>query len=113
MSIQKDVIEIQELDKEMKRLRKRLKHLSSQKNKCEERILEYLRVNEQPGLRMNGTVIMATDIKKRKKRKKADKIRQGETVLEKYGIPNAKDALDEILESMRGSPEHSSKLKIY
>ena len=113
MSIQHDVLEIKNLDIEMKRLRKQLKILKDQKDRCEQRILEYLDVNEQPGLKMDGTIIMAQDRRKRKYENKNNKMVRGETILQKHGIYNSKEALNEILEAMRGSPETIPKLKIY
>jgi hypothetical protein len=113
MSIQQDVIELQDLDNEMKRLRKQMRTLKEQKERCEKRILEYLDVNEQPGLKMNGTIIMAQDRRKRKYQRKSDKLARGEYILQKHGLFNSKEALDEVLEAMRGSPESKPTLKIY
>lgn len=113
MSIQQDVIELQNLDVELKRLRKQIRDLKTQKDACEKRILEYLEVNEQPGLKMNGMVIMAQDRRRRKYQKKTEKIERGESVLQKHGIYNSREALDELLEAMRGSPEVKPSLKFY
>lgn len=111
--IRQDVIEFKNLDTEIKRLRKDVKLLKAQKDACEKRILEYLEVNEQPGVKMNGTVIMAQERPKRKYQKKTDKINRGEDVLKKYGIHESKEALNELLEAMRGSPESKPVLKFF
>lgn len=113
MSIQQDVIELQNLDTELKRLRKRMRILRDQKEQCEKRILEYLDVNDQPGVKMNGTIIMAQERRKRKYQKKSDKLTRGQYILQKHGIHNSKEALEEIMEAMRGSPESRTTLKIY
>ncbi len=113
MSIQQDVHELRSLDVEMKRLRKHIKLLKDQKDKCEKRILEYLETNQQPGLKHENTVIMAQERKKRRYEKKTSKIIKGESILDKYGIPNTKEILEELLEAMRGSPQTVSTLKIY
>lgn len=110
-AITQDVTELKELDLEIKRLSKELKALRKHKEACEARIIEYLDVNDQPGLKYQGVTIIAQDRKKRKYQKKSEKIEKGVRVLEKHGIYNSKEALDEILEAMRGSPEHKSALK--
>ncbi len=112
-SIHRDVTELKELDIELKNLRKRMKDLKTQKQGCEQRIIEYLNVNDQPGLRMNGTVIIAKEKNTRRYQKASDKKERGLSVLEKYGIDNSQEALNEILEAMRGSPEITPSLKIY
>lgn len=113
MSITEDVLELKQLDIELKRLRKQIRNLQSQKQKCEHRILEYLDVNEQPGVKMNDMVILAAHKKKRKYRKQKDRILNGSHILEKYGIHESKQVLDELIEAMRGSPERKPVLKIY
>lgn len=112
MSITQDVIEMKELDVEIKRLRSHLKKLSAQKAACEERILQYLEVHDQPGIKMNGMIIMANERPKRRYKKKSEKLNDGESVLQKYGIRNSREALEELMESMRGSPEPKNCIKI-
>jgi hypothetical protein len=113
MTIQSDVLELQNLDAELKRTRKQLKMLQQQKQNCENRILIYLETNEQPGLRMNGSVIMATDKRTRKYQNKTDRNINGEQVLQKYGIHSSKEALEELLEVLRGPVQTKSYLKMY
>jgi len=113
MSIQADVIELRELDVEIKRVRKTLTVLRERKEQCEARILTYLDVNEQPGLKMGGMVIMAENRRRRKYEKKADKIARGEEILQRDGIYNSRETLDKILEAMRGTNEEKPSLKIY
>jgi transposase len=113
MSIQDDILELQGLSSEIKRLSKELKRLRDQKKRCESRIQEYLVVNNQPGVKMNGTIIMLQEREKRRPAKKSEKIQRGESVLQKHGIYNSRETLEELLEAMRGSPETTSSLKIY
>lgn len=113
MSIQTDVIELQQLDIELKNLRKRIRVLSEQKSRCENRILEYLDANDQPGLKMNGTVIMAKPRQVRKYQKKDEKMSRGENVLRKHGVFESREALAELMEAMRGVSVTKPVLKIY
>jgi predicted transcriptional regulator len=104
MSINADINELKELDTELKRLRKHVRRLSDQKRKCESRILEYLDVNDQPGVKMDGTVIMAEQKQIRKYQRQNDKLSRGMQVLSKYGITTS-DTLNEVIEAMRGPSE--------
>lgn len=113
MSITADVLELKQLDIEIKRVSKQLSTLKTHKIACEKRILEYLEVNDQPGLKMDGTIIVAQDRRRRKYQKKSEKQARGQYILEKHGIYNSKETLDEILEALRGSPDNTRSLKIY
>ena len=113
MSIQNDVLELKSLDMELKRMRKKFKELKQQREDCERRIMEYLDVNEQPGLRMNGTVIMARDRNTRKNITKSDKMARGDLLLQQHGICNSQQVLEDLLEVMRGSPESKPSLRMY
>lgn len=112
MSIKNDVIELKSLDTELKRLRKRIRLLNEHKKRCEKRIIEYLEVNEQPGLKLDGMLVLTKDKKNRKYTNKNHKKLKGQHVLQKYGISDSSSALEELLEAMRGSPEISTTIKI-
>lgn len=111
MSITSDVNELKELDTELKRLRKHMRMLNEQKRKCENRILEYLEVNDQPGVKMDGTVIMAEQKQIRKYQRQNEKLDKGTQLLSKYGI--TADTLKEVMEAMRGPAEVKACVKIY
>lgn len=112
MSIVEDVVELSRLNDEIKRQQKELRVLRKHKEECEKRVLDYLDANEQPGIKFRGMTIIAEERRKRRYRKKKEKIEQGESVLQRYGVSNSREALDELMESMRGSPEPKTKLRI-
>jgi hypothetical protein len=112
MSIVEDVKQLKLLDIEIKRQQTELRKLRNQKKNCEKRIMDYLETTEQPGLRFQGMTIIAKESNKRRYRKKKDKEEAGEMILRRHGIYNSKEALDELLQAMRGSPERESKLHI-
>jgi hypothetical protein len=112
MSIQNDVRELNLLNIDIKRLRDELKELSKHKQTCEERILEYLKVNNQPGLKFEGKTLVLEHSKRRKPIKKSTKYEKGTSLLEKHGIQNSKDVLDELLSEMRGLEEDKNILRI-
>jgi len=111
MSIQQDVLELQSLDTEMKQLRKQLKELNLQKTSCEQRIIEYLQANDQPGLKMNGMTIIAQP--HRKLQQKNARLERTESILRKYGVKNSKETLNEIMTALRSTEEDERpKLKL-
>lgn len=112
MSIQKDTLELQSLAIEIRRLSQQLSNLKKRKAECEKRILDFLEHTRQPGVKFNGQVILATEKNKRKYKKKVEKRTCGQNVLRKYGITNTEEALEELLEMMRGTPETVRTLKI-
>jgi len=112
MSIVEDVKQLKLLDTEIKRQQNELRKLRNQKKECEKRILDYLETTEQPGLRFRDMTIIAKDSRRRRYKKKSEKEEAGQMILKKHGIYNSKEALEELLSAMRGSPEHQSKLQI-
>jgi len=112
-TITQDVVELRGLDLELKSMRKRMRLLSQQKNRCEARILEYLEVNEQPGLKFEGITIIAKPKQRRRYENKKNKRSRGEAVLEQMGVADSGSLLDEVMEAMRGSPVSKPSLTIY
>lgn len=110
--INHDVKQLTHLADEIKRRRKELNELKKAKAECEERILNYLEANDLPGMRHQGMTIIAEEKKKRRHVKKTERENRGAEILAKHGIYNSKEALDELLEAMRGSPEPKHSLRI-
>ena len=103
-AIVRDITELKQIDIELKRYRKEIKKLRDAKENCEKRILDYLDANDQPGIRLGseGITVIAEHRRKRKYEKKQQKIERGVQILEKNGVYNSKDTLNELLEAMRG-----------
>ncbi len=114
MSIHEDTFELQSLDIEIKRLKKELQVLRSQKEHCEERIMQYLVKHNQPGIKFNGKTILVQEKQKRKYQKKQEKLNRGGQVLRKYGVSesSAEQLLQELMEQMKGTPEKKPYLKM-
>ena len=110
MTIHSDVHELQNLNLEMKRLRQSLRTLGLQRKRCEDRILEYLQVNKQPGLQMDGFVVVAKEKTVRKYQKKSERALSRRQLLDKYGL--TEDVLDEVLEGVRPPRETRPCLEI-
>jgi len=112
MSIIEDVQELKRLQIEIKRQQTQLRDLRTHKKECEKRIMDYLETNDQPGLKFRDMTIIAQNTQRRRRKKKQEKQDAGLMILQKHGIYNSKEALDELLSAMRGSPERETQLRI-
>ena len=110
MNIQGDIMECQSLKHEITVLSKRLKILREKARQSEERINVYLEETGQPGVKFRGTAIVREEKPKRKPKKKKDRKADAIYVLEKYGINDPENVLEELMEARRGSPDQKSKL---
>lgn len=106
------VNELKGIISELKRLRSDTIKLNKRKKALETNIVEYLRAKDDPGFKYGGIAVIAEEKEKRHPKKKNDKITDAMNVLENYGIENAKECLDELLDRMKGSPVTETKLKI-
>lgn len=112
MSIKTDVMELEAIRAELKTLSFRRKKLREKEQAVEQRIQDYLRSKEQPGLKHNGTAILLEEKEKRTTKKAKDRDRDAASVLEQYGIRDSERVLKEIMEARKGDPIPSAKLKI-
>lgn len=112
MSIQGDVNELYAINKELTSLSKKRKKLNERKKLVEERIKNFLREKEQPGLKHQGVAITLDEKPKRHAKKKNEQQRDALGVLERRGIDNAEEILEEILEARRGYLLPADKLLI-
>jgi hypothetical protein len=113
MSIVREVEELQSITNEIKRLNIRMKRLKAEKKRVEDLILEYLDSNDQPGVRHNGTTIVCERRNKRSYKKKSAKLEDAQAILQRYGISQTKEALDDIMEALRGEPLEKRVVKVF
>lgn len=105
MSKSKVVGELKELKNvihEIKRKNVEMKLLRIKKKELEENIMEFLRLEEQPGVKFEDIVVLSKERTTCKKLKKTEKEENAIVVLENLGISNPKEALTSILDSMKG-----------
>ena len=110
MSIRQTAIELTEIDKEIKLLRKRVSKLTKRKKQCEQHVLEYLESTDSPGIRIGSTVIRPTTRTRRKTKKKADIYETIMNVMSQYGVDYR--AAEQIMEELKGSPTTNTYLAI-
>ena len=111
-SIKGDIQELERINAEIKRMSIHVKALRKQAKVVEDRIVEFLNVKNQPGVKYDEKAIMVENKTKRGPKKVVDRENDSLRILQDYGIENPKKVLDEILEARKGSEEEIKKLKI-
>lgn len=112
MSIQNDIKELKDLNIEIKRLYSQVKGLKLQAKTVEKRITDFLIEKNQIGLKHQDTAIVLDHKEKRSVMTKTEREDSSVSILQRYGIDNPKDVLNELLESRKGVPTEITKLKI-
>lgn len=111
-SIQASVKELKEINIEIKRLRTEASKLKKRAMEIEKYIISYLNEKEQPGVKYQNTAIILENKPKRITKSKKEIESDSLKVLENYGIQNAKEVLNQILESRKGDKVQLQKVKI-
>lgn len=114
MSIQGDIIELENLKKEIKFLNQKLAECRKQKSAVEERIITFMKEAETPGLKYNeNTAIVLQSKPTRSRKNKDEKIKDTLEVLGKHGYKNiGKNTLTEIIEAQKGKKVMNESLKM-
>jgi hypothetical protein len=112
MSIQLDLDELNLLDEDIKRRKRELIELRTQRENVERRIISFLKEKDQPGVKYRGKAVLI-DVKQRSQRKKKrEKEHDMMTVLENYGVSHPQNALKDILNVQKGYQKTDEILRI-
>ena len=112
MSIQSDVKELQDLDSELKRLGKQMKILRDRKNVIENKIKIYLDEKDQPGVKYQDLAIIMDNKKGRIRINEKEKKERVLEILNSNGVENSEEMLNELIETMKGTPVNKSYIKL-
>jgi hypothetical protein len=113
MSIKSNAKELLLLNAEIKKTNNRLKFLRNKKKECENKILEYLKHNDMPGIKINGIVIMSQEKSLKKNKKIVERISASENILQKNGVQNYKQIVKDLFNAMKNeNTETTVQLKI-
>ena len=104
MSTKADVMELNELKIEIKRVSSSLKDLRTREKIIVERLAKYLDETNQPGVKYANTAIILEQRNPIARKKK--KIQESDTleVLRKHGILDPEQALKDIIKARTGDP---------
>lgn len=112
MSIKFKLKELENINKEIKRINDSKKKLLNRKKEIEDFILSYLEKNKQEALKYKGTIIRAREKTLRPRKKEVDKKNDCEKILRKYGISNSNQILEELKNAMKGHARIKKELKL-
>ena len=112
MSIQGDLDEMNNLNLEIQRLNGVIKDYRKQKKVVENRLIQYLKTQEQKGLKYNDQAVVLETKNGRAKKKKSEKVDSIVDVLRKYNLKIQDHMIDDILDAQKGKEIKSEKLKI-
>ena len=110
--IQSNMRELKAINSEIKRIRSELKVFVNKKKQIESVIKEYLYRNEQPGIKYQDLVVLASEKKQRQRKTKEERNQEIASILESYGVRNTEDALLDISDALRGKETITLGLKI-
>lgn len=107
-----DLKELKNVSSEIKRLNMEIKLLRLRKKEIEDNIMEYLHTVDQPGVKYGDLVVLSKERTTRKRLKKKEKEENATGILEGMGVANPKEALQTILDSMKGEETVVESLQI-
>lgn len=110
--IRQDLKELSNIIEESKRLMEELKTLRDRKKELEMRLIEYLQNTDEVGLKYESFIFIPKDKKIRKKLKKKERDEAAVRVLGDYGVEQAKEAYEKLMDAMKGEEEVIASLKI-
>lgn len=106
------ILELKELNNEIKIRNEELKKLRQRKKEIEENLCKFFEEKKQPGIKYKGLAVVAEDKTARAKKKKAEKTQDCINVLKHYNIHNAEKIYNELLETMKGDEISKKTVKI-
>jgi|LauGreDrversion4_2_1035121.scaffolds.fasta_scaffold01314_4 hypothetical protein len=106
------ILELKELNNELKIRNEEIKKLRERKKQIEENLCKFFEEKKQPGIKYKGLAVVAEDKTARVKKKKAEKTQDCINVLKHYNIHNAEKIYNELLETMKGDEISKKTVKI-
>lgn len=111
IDIRYELKELNGIEKEIKNINENKRKLVKKKKEIEKKILKYLEDNSKPGIKYNGTAVIAREKILRPRKKTKDKTHDCQQILNKYGI-NSQKVLDELFEAMKGDTKVTKEIMI-
>lgn len=114
MSIKADVQELESIRVEIKTLTNKKRKLKEKEREVENRITEYLKINQHPGVKHQDRAIILEQKEKRANKKILERNLDAINVLRNHGIEpeRAEKILTEVLEARKGEKVAKDILKI-
>jgi len=111
--IQADMRELKDITNELKRMKMTCRLLNHKKKEIEDRIKDYLSKHEQPGLKYQSMIVLATEKKVRKRKSVEERANEVAEILQEKGYTEGIDeAVNEIMETLKGRAQTTVALKV-
>lgn len=104
--------ELYEITTELKQLKIECKSLNEQKKDREQKVIEYLKHADQPGIKYKNIIIFSEEKSKRKVKKRVEKQQDIKRVLKDAGVVDIDSVYNQIMEECRGKEEIVDSLKM-
>jgi len=110
--IKSDIIKLQNIQTELKRLSAEMKKLRKEKERLESKLIQFLEKNENSGITIDDTTLLTESKKRRERKGRTDKEIAALEVLRMAGVSNADSTLEKLLSSMKGNEHLVKTVKI-
>ena len=111
-NIRDEIVELYSILNEVKKLKQTIKLYNQRAGKLEDNIINFLKSENQIGVKYKDMAIVVDDKQKNKTRKKVDAENDIYKLLRNHGINDPETVYKEILNAKKGEVEKISKLKI-
>ena len=109
--VKADIIELDQLNTELKRLTSSCRDLRARAKMIEDRIIEYLKTNNQPGIRYNGTAILLENNSRRIRKTKTQKEEHLLEILQNHGISDPQPLVEKLCEAHKGNKIECDRIR--
>jgi hypothetical protein len=106
------VDQLETITAKIKQLTTELTKLKKEKEKIEEKLIEYIDERDVPGVKYRDTMVTKDEKNYRTKKPKAVKLENLATVLDKYGISDHEAFIDSFTEAGKGDEKTKTILKL-
>ena len=111
MAIVGEIKELEEIEKEIKRMASTLRKLRARKKHLEGVITDFLEKHNEPGVKFQGKAIIAQKKDKRIRKKKSEREEALRSVLSRY-VRDPDRVAGEVQEAIQGEQTETMSLKI-
>jgi len=111
MSIKNDIVELDQINTEIKRLYTEMRVLRKRAKNIEDRILIYLKEKDQPGLKYNNTAVVVENKDRALPKKKSESEHDIIRVLRDNGVDDPLSVYKQINEAKKGEIVEKQKLR--
>lgn len=103
--------ELKELTTELKEINKRAKEIRERKKILEAEVMRFLEDIDKKAIQYKNVTFVSGKKKKTARKKKLEKLVDGQQVLQKYGVVNPMQCLEEVVQAMKGAVSEEKTLK--